>query len=227
LLSSINLILGNFFISDSIKIETFINKEKINRNMKKIEQVYREILYQAIEKKNKTLTQKAIALALKISLSTVNHALEPLRKMGAIKVNPRNFTIINIKKILYFWASKRSLEKDIVYTIRVEKSPRQIEQSVPQNTIFTAYSGYKFKFKKAPADYSEVYVYSDDFFGIKRRFPAKKGTPNLFILKKDPNMNRYKTITIANLFVDIWNLKEWYAKDFLKELEGELSGILE
>ncbi len=195
--------------------------------MKKIEQVYREILYQAIEKKNKTLTQKELALALKISLSTVNHALEPLRKMGAIKVKQRNFTVTNIKKILYLWASKRNLEKDIVYKTRVEKSPRQIEQMMPSGVVYTAYSGYKFKFKKTPADYSEIYVYADDLDDIKKRFSIKKGTPNLFILKKDSNMNRYKTITAANLFVDLWNLGEWYARDFLKELEGELSGILE
>jgi len=33
--------------------------------------------------------------------------------------------------------------------------------------------------------------------------------------------------TIAQIFVDLWNLKEWYAKDFLKAMEAKLNGILE
>ena len=69
--------------------------------MKKIEFVYREILFQAIEKKQRRLTQSFLSKELKMSLSMVNHALAPLRKMNAIDVKQRGFEVIDAKKILY------------------------------------------------------------------------------------------------------------------------------
>ncbi len=187
--------------------------------MKRTEEVYREILYQA-EKGNKVLTQKAISDKLGISLSNVNNALASLRRMGAIDVQQRCFKVINQKKILYHWASVRNLIKDIIYSTRAEKSVIEIEKSVPDSVIFTAYSAYKLRFKDAPADYSEVYVYSNGLEEIKRRFPESKNTPNIFVLKKDKNMDRYgKIATNANIFVDLWNLPEWYAQEYLKAME--------
>src|SRR3989338_390641 len=194
--------------------------------MKKIEFVYREILFQAIEKKQRRLTQSLLSKELKMSLSMVNHALVPLRKMNAIDVKQRGFDVIDAKKILYYWASIRDLEKDIIYKTRVEMPVYKIENSMPDDVIYGGYSAYKFKFKDVPADYSEVYVYGD--ISIKERFPQSKKLPNLFILKKDTLMAKYgKTAIIAQIFVDIWNLKEWYARDFLKALEEKINGILE
>ena len=194
--------------------------------MKRIEFVYREILFQVLEKKVMLLTQSLLSKELKISLSMVNHALAPLRKMGAIDVKQRGFEVIDAKKILYYWASIRNLEKDILYKTRVDLPVYKIENLMPDNIIYGAYSAYKFKFKDVPADYSELYVYSDE--DSKERFPESKKLPNLFILKKDDLMNRYGKITsIAQTFVDLWNIREWYAKDFLKALEEKIGGIVE
>ena len=187
--------------------------------MKRIEEVYREMLFQSMEKNNSTLTQSYLANTLNVSLSIVNLALKPLRNMNAIKIKKRSFDIIDKKKILYYWASIRNLEKDIIYKTRVEKPVRKIESEMPSDIIYAAYSAYKFKFKDVPADYSEVYIYSDNSKEIQKRFPKNNNTPNLFVLKKDKNM---ETVTIANIFVDLWNLKEWYAKDFLTALEKRL-----
>ncbi|MCK4521532.1 MAG: hypothetical protein KAU20_03080 [Nanoarchaeota archaeon] len=192
--------------------------------MKRIEEVYREILFQSMEKKNNTLTQSYLATALNVSLSIVNLALKPLRRMNAVKIKQRSFDIIDKRKILYYWASTRNIEKDIIYRTRVEKPVRKIESEMPPDIIYAAYSAYKFKFKDVPADYSEVYIYSDNIKEIEKRFPKNNKTPNLFILKKDRNMKR---ITIANVFIDLWNLKEWYAKDFLTAMEAKINGILE
>ena len=190
--------------------------------MKRIEEIYREILYQALEKKNYALTQKGIAVKLRVSISTVNHALQILRKMNAIKVNPRNFKIVNPRKILYYWACIRDVKKDIVYKTRVVDSVINIEKNMPNNVAYAAYTAYKFKFKDAPSDYSEVYVYSNDVNEMKRRFPESKNTPNIFIIKKDKNMDKYgKIATNANIFVDLWNLPEWYAQEFLKAMENK------
>ena len=193
--------------------------------MKKVELVYNEILSQAMEKNNKTLTQSYLANALNISLSTVNLAIKPLESMNAIKIKKMGFDIIDVKRILYYWASKRNLEKDIIYKTRVDLPVKEIEKQMPNNIIFTAFSAYKFKFKDVPADYSEVYIYGDE--DIKKRFKESEKSPNLFVLKKD-NLEKYgKTVTIANLFVDLWNLKQWYAKDFLNALEAKIGRILE
>ena len=184
--------------------------------MKKIEFVYNKILEESIENKNYRLTQKSLSKELKISISTVNYALKPLKQMGAIKINLRNFDIINVKKILYYWASIRNLQKDIIYKTGVDKDIIEIEKNMPPSALFTAYSYYKFKFNDVPADYSEIYVYCNKE-DIKKRFNETKGIPNLFVLKK--NFNK---VTLANSFVDLWNLREWYAKEFLQALENKL-----
>ena len=69
--------------------------------MKKIELVYMEILFQAIEENNRALTQSYLSSSLKISLSTVNLALKPLKKMNAVKIKYMGVDVIDIKKILY------------------------------------------------------------------------------------------------------------------------------
>lgn len=191
--------------------------------MKRIEEVYREILFQSMEKKNSTLTQSHLAKALKMSLSVVNLALKPLRNMNAINIKKRSFDVIDKKKVLYYWASIRNLEKDIIYKTRVEKPVRKIESEMPSDGIYSSYSAYKFKFKDVPADYSEVYVYSDNLKEMQKRFPPNKKTPNLFVLKKGKNIK----ITTASIFVDLWNLREWYAKDFLNAIEVKINAVLE
>jgi predicted transcriptional regulator len=193
--------------------------------MKKIEQVFREVLYQAMEKKNNILTQLELSKKLGFSLSTVNLALKKLEKTNSVKIGKMNFKIIDIKKILYLWASTRNIENDIIYNTRVELPVREVERNLPDVT-YAAYTSYKLKFKDVPADYSEVYVYADEteLDQIKIRFPLSKKNPNLFVLKKDVNMEKYpKTGTIAQIFVDLWNLKQWYAGDFLKSFEEKLN----
>ncbi len=194
--------------------------------MRQLELVYREVLYQAIEKKNRKLTQLELSRKLNISLSIVNKAIKNLSNIGSVEIHLKNFHVIDIKKILYYWASIRNLQRDIVYKTRVELPVIEIEKSMPNNIIFTAYSAYKFKFKDVPADYSEVYVYGDE--NLKERFKGDDGVPNLFVLKKDGYAENYgKIATRANIFVDLWNLKEWYAKEFVKSVEEHLNGILE
>src|SRR3989339_562155 len=136
------------------------------------------MLFQSMEKNNSALTQSYLAKSLGISLSVVNLAMQPLKKMNAVKIKQRSFDIIDKKKILYYWASIRNIEKDIIYKTRVEKPVKQIESEMPANIIYAAYSAYKFKFKDVPADYSEVYIYSDDIKEIEKRFPKNDNMPN-------------------------------------------------
>jgi len=195
--------------------------------MKKTEFIYRDILYNAIEEKEPKFTQLELSKKLNLSLSVINSAVKKLEQIGAVKIMQRGFRVIDIKKIIYLWASLRNLQKDIIFKARVEIPVREIERTMP-NLIFTAYTAYKLKFNDYPADYSEIYAYADEeeLDTLRKRFVNIKidsKNPNLFVLKRDSLMSLYKTIPISQIFVDLWNLKEWYARDFLKSLERRIT----
>jgi DNA-binding transcriptional MocR family regulator len=193
--------------------------------MKRIERVYREILHRAIEKKQNFITQKNLSKECITSIGNVYHALKPLESMNAIEKKPRGFKVINPKKILLYWASIRNLQKDIVYQTFLNKPIVEIEKMMP-TCLFTSYSGYKFVFNSTPSDYSEVFIYADKE-EVERRSPKIENKPNVFVLKTDEHLMKFKQIPLAQLFVDLWNLSTWYAQDFLKVLEEKIDGILE
>ncbi len=193
--------------------------------MKKKECVYREILYQVLEKRENFITQKFLSERCEVSLGNVNHAIKPLESMNAIEKKPRGFRVIDGKKILFYWASARVLNKDIVYQTFSNKSVIEIEKMMPEG-IFTAYSGFKFRFNSVPSDYSEVFVYGNEK-EIKERFPKKEGKYNVILLKQDKHLKKFKEIPLGQLFVDLWNVNTWYSQEFLKVLEVKINGILE
>ena len=192
--------------------------------MKRIERVYCEILEKVIQDKINKTTQRQLSKDCKVSIGTVNYALKPLEQMGIIEKKQRSFKIINPKKLLLYWASIRKLNNEIIYTAFSKENTRKIEQMMPP-CIFTAYSGYKHKFNDAPADYNEVYAYSEPDL-IKKRFPQSKSKlNNIFVLTTDPYIEKRSEKGIAPLsliYADLWNLNTWYANDFLKELEKKL-----
>lgn len=169
-------------------------------------------------------TQKEIAQKLGISLSTVNNAIEPLSRLGAIEKRKFGLRLIDREKALLFWASTRNMAKDVVYSTRVEEKITEIEKLMPAGVVFTAFSGFRLKFNDVPADYSEVYVYANDeeLAELKKRFPAKQGPQNLVVLKKDEMLGEEKIASDELMFVDLWNLKEWYAKEFVKALKQRM-----
>ena len=188
--------------------------------MLKKEIIWREILYQALEKKQFKFTQKQIAQKFRFSLSTVFNALKIPRASGAIKVSSRFFSIIDTQKFLSIWGTHRNLNKDIIYQTRVDLPIKEIEGELPADVIPTAYTAYRLKFQDAPADYDKVYIYAKNLEQINKRFPLKKGAPNLIILKTDNFLANYGSLPpLAQIYVDLWNLTEWYARDFLNSLE--------
>jgi hypothetical protein len=195
--------------------------------MKK-ERVYREILYGVFEKGIVTFKQLELSKACRLSLSTVNNALRPLEQMNAIEKKRFGFKVLDPKKVLLYWASIRRLEKDIVYQAYLDKPVEEIESEVPPKTVFTGYSAFKFRFRRVPSDYSEVVVYGtrEDF---EKRFGKEddRFKPNLIVLNLDEHLAKFKVAPMPQIFVDLWNLKSWYARDFLKEMEEIIDGILE
>jgi len=193
--------------------------------MNKKEIIWREILFQAIENKKIEFTQKQLAQKYGFSLSTVFNALKVPRSSNCIEASGRGFKVLDIEKWLYLWATFRNLKKDIIYQTHTEKRVKQIEGEMPPNIIFSAFSAYFKKYKDAPADYDRVYIYSDkeNLKKIKSRFPLKKGYVNLIVISADPWLSEFGKITPnCQTFVDLWNLSEWYAKDYLNALKEKL-----
>jgi len=173
-------------------------------------------------------TQKQIAQKLEISLSTVNSALRPLAEMGAIEIRKFGFRVVDAEKALLHLAGMRRLGKDIVYRTRHDGNMAKIEALMPSGAVFTAYSAYRLRYREAPADYSEVYVYADEgsLAEIIRRFPQKGGPANVVVLKKDGPVGE-RLVNDWLLFADLWNLKEWYAREFLGALRRRMGLVVQ
>ena len=199
--------------------------------MKKIEMIWREILYQILEKKNNRFIQKDLAARFSFSTSTVFQALLPLRQMGAVRVSGRDFRLEDPEKLLYYWASFRDFSREIIYQTRVSLPMNEIEGRMLPEAVFGGFSAYRFRYSDTPADYDRVVVYLKDKQSLleeaKQRYPGQKGTTNLLILKADPFLSIYGQLTtIAQTFVDLWNLPEWYAKEYVKALKEKIDAAL-
>jgi hypothetical protein len=193
--------------------------------MTKKEIIWREIIERAANKEQLEFTQKDLAKKFGFSLSTIFNALKIPRLLGAIKVGSRSFSVIDLEKFLYVWATNRNIEKEIIYETHVLESPKEIEGQMPPKVVFGAYSAYNKKYSSAPADYDKVYVYADKetLEEIKKRFPKIKGYTNLFVLKSDSSLDHIGSMTTdVQTFVDLWNLKDWYAKDYLNEIKKKI-----
>lgn len=187
--------------------------------MYKIEYVWRELLYQAIEKKNPYFQLSSLAETFKLSTSVVSHAIEPLRNMGMVRVGKQKSLVRDTEKLLYFWATRRNLKNEVVYSTWSPLSVFEREASMPSIVIPTAYTAYRFDYKDAPADYDNIYLYADDVSSIEKRFPKRPiKEPNIFILKPDTYLKKYKKLPLAQLFVDLWNLPEWYRREFTESV---------
>jgi DNA-binding transcriptional regulator YhcF (GntR family) len=187
---------------------------------KKTEWVYREIIFQALEKKQRRLTQNSLAEQCGVSIGLVNKAIAPLADINAIEKKPRSFVVISPKKAMLHWAGIRKLRRDIEYQTHSSKTVAQIEKDMPP-CLFTCYSGFARRFGRAPSDYGEVFVYAEPV-AVKDRFPPAKGRPNTIALEMDVHLMKFKAVPLGQLFVDLWNAGTWYAEDFLKALEAEL-----
>lgn len=183
--------------------------------MKKIELIWREILTMALESHQSYFSQKQLAQNFKLSGSLVFHALKKPRSLGAIKVGGRGFELVDWEKLLFLWATERNLKKDLVYQTFADLPVLEIEGLMPAEVIPTAYTAYRFLFKETPADYDKVYFYTAELSSVKERFPENlKTEPNIFILKTDPWLKSYSVPPLAQVFVDLWNLADWYAKEY-------------
>ncbi|MDP1722604.1 MAG: helix-turn-helix domain-containing protein [Candidatus Gottesmanbacteria bacterium] len=190
--------------------------------MKKIEYVWRELLYRTIEQRKPVFGQQELAAMLGLSSSTVNLALAPLRRLGAVTIGKRHSEVIDYEKILYHWANHRAFSHDIKASLHLDIPVREIEGRLPTGTIPTAYTAVHELFGEPPADYGKVYCYHHDPQVILKRLTgdSSTGEPNLFILHADPHLG--SSVSLSQLFVDLWNLTDWYAKDFCNFVKAKI-----
>lgn len=191
--------------------------------MKNQEIVYREIACSFVDG-GRGFTQLDLSKKLGMSISTVHAAVSKLAAINAVRVKQRSFEVMDFERLLMFWATHHSTVKEVVYSVRVNMPVGKIEGSLPDGVAYTAYTAYRMLFEDAPADYSEVYLYATDIAlaEIKRRFRSKALTPNLFILKTDKLLKNKiekkklvkSSVCTAMAFVDTWNLREWYSKEY-------------
>ena len=199
--------------------------------MKKIETIWHHLLWSVLEKKDYKYTQVYLARYFSYSLSTVNLAIRKLSEIGAVRVSGKFFVVSDFKKILFYWATHRKLNKDIIYQTRIDLPVLEIEGLIPPQGIFAGFSAARQILNESPADYSKVFFYLNqkDIVLAQKRFPEAKNKAqnNIFILKSYPGQINYgKTATIPQTFVDIWSLSDWYAKDFVANLEEKIDGLL-
>lgn len=193
--------------------------------MNKKQIIWRDILHSAFQEKKLQWTQKELAQKYNLSLSTVFNALKAPRKSNLINVGGRGFKLQDAEKFLYLWATFRDVEKDIIYKTHVPKSVSELEAEMIPEAIFGAYNAYHEKYDEAPADYDKAYIYlnEQDLEKLKKRFPPEEDYENLIVLKADPWLENFGNFTPdCQIFVDLWNLPEWYAKEFLNALKDRL-----
>ncbi len=197
--------------------------------MRKIETIWHEILFQALEKKKFKFTQQELAEKFGYSLSTVNYALDVPAEMGMVRKESKFSVLTDFNKLLYYWASERRLAKDIIYKTYADQDIISLEKIIPPEAIFGGYTAAKEYLGEPPADYSKIYFYADEssLEEIKRRYPENNQRPNVFVLKKIPALERYGDYTtLPQTFVDIWNLRDWYAREFVISLEDKINALL-
>lgn len=199
--------------------------------MKKIERVWHWVLYNYLEKKEKTFTLQQVAQQLDIAISTVHHALRVPVQSGAIRKASRLFVLEDPKKLLYYWASVRNLERDMLARATTPGSVRELEGLALPGSIYAGYSAARFLLPEVPADYSTVYFYlaQEQLPAFIERFGADSATdqPTVVALAMPADMPALGShTTLIQTFVDIWNLRDWYAREFINTLEIKINGLL-
>lgn len=197
--------------------------------MKKIETIWHYLLYQAIENRQYQHTQAGLADQFHFSLSTVNLALTKPTAIGAIRKSGKFFVVADPLKLLYLSATIRNLYSDIIYQTSSSTSIHEAEGLALPSSVYGGYSAGAHILTEPPSDYSSLYLYEDpiNLPEIKSRYPSiSTGSTKIIILKKPLYLPSSTHTTLPHTFVDIWNMADWYARDFTRALEDKIHGLL-
>ncbi len=187
------------------------------------EMVWRHLLVAALDLgiRRSSLTQ--LSAELDLPVSTIHKALERPRAIGAVRGSASGLRVLDPKRLQLMWAAQRDLNRDIVYATRVPMTVSEIEARLPVSAIPTAYTAFVLhEGRNLVADYEQVVAYAD-WNEVRRRFPRRRGQPNLLILEPDPLLSRYGRVAPrCQVYADLFNLPTWQAQRFLEALDREL-----
>ena len=189
----------------------------------KTEAVWRHLLVAAWDQDRRRSSLSELSRELGLPISTVHQALERPRSIGAVRGSGSGIRVLDPRRLQVLWAARRDLERDIVYTTRIALPVQEIEARLPTSTIPTAYTAFvRHEGVNVVADYEHVVVYGSAA-QIRRRFPHRRGEPNLIVLDPDPLLPRYGSVAPrCQVYADLFNLPTWQAQRFLKVLDGQL-----
>ncbi len=186
----------------------------------RVEAVWRHLLVLALDEGERRSSITKLSGQLGFPVSTIHQALERPRSMGAIKAGFDGVRVVDPKRLQLLWAARRDLVADLVYETRVALSVEEIEGRLPLSAIPTAFTAYvRLQGRNLVADYEEVVVYGTAN-ELRRRFPPKKGKPNLIVLDPDPLLARYGAVAPrCQIYADLFNLPSWQAQRFLRSMD--------
>lgn len=192
--------------------------------MREYEKIYREMLVGVLNKRER-FTQLEVSRNCGVSIGLVNKTIKRLAGTGSIDIQQRQFRIIDPSKILFDWAVRRNIKKDITESYFIDKPLAEIEKSLP--FILTAYSGWRLLSGSVPFDYGEVYVYVPEEkkslleLWLNEAKP-KRGRENVFIMVTDDRHlirhSERKIAPLPQIFVDIYSLSGLAGKYFIKDI---------
>ena len=205
--------------------------------MNKAGVVYRYVAEKLLENRKARFVEREMARQLGMSPDTVSSSIKPLKRIGIATVYRTYFEVHNLSKLLLFWAVNRKLDRDVIYRTYVQaRDIKEIEDRLPGEIAYTEFSAYVKLFGNDAAGYSEVYAYATEHACIEigRRFKAiemPNDRYNLILLKPDnvlggkimKNELLHSSVSIPQMYVDLWNNNTWYAAEFLKKLEKRIS----
>lgn len=188
------------------------------------EVVWRHLLVAALDLDIRRSSLTQLSTELDLPVSTIHKALERPRAIGAVRGSASGLRVLDPKRLQLMWAAQRDLKRDIVYATRVPMTVSEIEARLPLSAIPTAYTAFVRHEggRNLVADYEQVVVYADAN-EVRRRFPRRRGQPNLLILEPDPLLSRYGRVAPrCQVYADLFNLPTWQAQRFLEALDREL-----
>ncbi|MCX7955486.1 MAG: hypothetical protein N2593_00010 [Patescibacteria group bacterium] len=116
--------------------------------MLKIEYIWRDLLDRVIEDQNPYFTILDLSKKYHLSTSVVNYALNPLKELNIIKIRKFSSRVIDWEKLLFFWATRRSLAKDIIYSTYSNLPVFERESLMTADVIPTGYTAFRIFLKK-------------------------------------------------------------------------------
>src|SRR5258708_8448009 len=187
------------------------------------EMVWRHLLVAAFDQGIRRTSLTRLSIELDLPVSTIHKALERPRAIGAVRGSASGLRVLDPKRLQLMWAAVRNLSADIVYATRVPMAVSEIEARLPVSAIPTAYTAFvHHQGRNLVADYEQVVAYADGN-EVRRRFPHRRGQPNLLILEPDPLFATYGTFAPrSQVCPDLFNLPTWQAQRFLEALDREL-----